>query len=174
MSMPGFNSPDLHAWFFESLQYFKIGYILYVSVLNGMAKPNIFNAECNRHMESVSELVISSYFIQDNVMETLLPVVRSGIRIPSGINFSHLQNIWCRNKNKWSSTSAPLIRFHSAAEEQLHLLLLKLFSTESRAGLCVQNGARKDFLGTWHSLLSQILFTLLPDQCPCTAKNVCI
>ena len=44
--------------------------MLYVLPLNEMAKPNTFNAECNRHMVSVSELVISSYFIQDNDMET--------------------------------------------------------------------------------------------------------
>jgi hypothetical protein len=45
-----------------------------------------------QHMLSVSEFVISSYFIRDSDMETLLTTERSGVRIPAGVNFSHLQN----------------------------------------------------------------------------------
>jgi hypothetical protein len=99
-------------------------------------------------------------------METLLPAVRSGFRIPAGMNFSHLQTVqtligahavscemhsgrsfagsleagaWSPSvaeiKNKWSSVSSPLIRLHSAAQEQLCLLLVRSASKENRAGL---------------------------------------
>ena len=67
--------------------------MLYVSAVNEMASPNILHAECNRHRMSFSEFVISSYFIRYSGMETLLPAVRSGVLIPAGIHFSHLQNL---------------------------------------------------------------------------------
>ena len=44
-------------------------------------------------MLSISEIVIYSYFIRDSDIETLLLAVRSGIRIPAGMNFSHLQTV---------------------------------------------------------------------------------